>query len=331
MDREDELARAYTRIRPRLTRMAYTVLGSRAEAEDVVSECWLRLSAADRRQTVTDVEGWSVVVVARRALDVLRSARIQRRAYAGPWLPEPVIDTAVDPAERVTLDESVSFALLVVLESLTPAERTAWVLHDIFGLPFSDIAEVVGRQSGAVRQLAARARAHVRAAAPRVDVDAAEHRRAVAAFFQAAMTGDLAGLVAALDPAVVLTSDGGGQAGIARRPVEGAERVAAFLLAIIAKIAAGQRILQTEVNGGPGFTVVEAEPDGGERVVAVGCLTTGKGLIRRVDLVMATEKMPPARSRRSVGRSGRRASLPDAFVDEDLLGGSSGAGLRPAR
>ena len=218
----DELAAAYSAIRPRLVGIAYAVLGTRAEAEDVVSDCWLRLAEADAREPVRDVEGWAVLAVSRRALDVLRSARVRRESYVGPWLPEPIVD---DLADRVSLDERVSFALMVVLETLTPAERTAWVLHELFGMPFPEIARVVGRSPAAVRQLASRARAHVAAGAPRLDVDAADHRRTVDAFLAATEGGDLAGLLAVLDPDVVLTSDGGGIATAARRPVLGADRV----------------------------------------------------------------------------------------------------------
>ena len=301
--REDELAAEYTRIRPRLLRAAYALLGTQADAEDTVADTWLRLTAADQRERVADVEAWAVVAVSRRVLDVLRSARIQREAYVGPWLPEPLIERLpgpagpdglpelADPADRVTLDESVSYALMVVLETLTPAERTAWVLHDLFGLPFPEIAGVVGRGPAAVRQLAARARAHVRAGAPRVAVSSAEHQHAVDAFFRAAAGGDLAGLVAVLDPGVVLTSDGGGQATAARRPVQGADRVARFLVATAATISAVQRVVPLTVNGGPGLAIVE--PDGAASLV--GVLTVTGGRIRRVDLLVAPGKLGQAR------------------------------------
>ena len=154
-ERAEELAAAYSAVRPRLVGIAYAVLGTRAEAEDVVSDCWLRLAQADAREPVRDVAGWAVVAVSRRALDVLRSARVQRESYVGPWLPEPILD---DPADRVSLDERVSFALMVVLETLSPAERTAWVLHELFGMPFPEIAQVVGRSPAAVRQLELTAR-----------------------------------------------------------------------------------------------------------------------------------------------------------------------------
>jgi RNA polymerase sigma-70 factor (ECF subfamily) len=304
--RQEELGAEYARIRPRLLRAAYALLGAWAEAEDVVADTWLRLAAADQRDPVADVEAWAVVAVSRRALDVLRSARIQREAYVGPWLPEPLIErlpaTAgpdglaaaaelADPADRVTLDETVSYALLVVLETLTPAERTAFVLHDLFGVPFTEVTGVVGRGPAAVRQLAARARAHVRAGAPRVVVSSAEHQQAVDAFFRAAAGGDIAGLVAVLDPDAVLTSDGGGQATAARRPIQGADRVARFLAATAATIRAGQRVVPLTVNGGPGLAIVE--PDGS--VSLVGALTVAEGRILRVDLLVAPAKLARAR------------------------------------
>ena len=299
-DRDEALARMFTQVRPRLVGIAYAVVGTLAEAEDVVSDCWLRLAAADRQDRILDVEAWSTVAVARRALDVLRSARVQRQAYVGPWLPEPLLgDGGVsnDPADRVTLDESVSFALMVVLETLSPAERTAWVLHEVFALPFPEIAVVVGRSPSAVRQLAVRARAHVAAAAVRVKVVTAEHDRAVAAFLRAASEGDLPGLIAVLDPAVVLTSDGGGRTGVARRPVHGADRVARFLIGIRDKGGSALRVTPTTVNGGPGFIVRD-----GSVVTTVCALTVLEGRVHRVDLVLAPNKLPRSRLPAEPGR-----------------------------
>jgi RNA polymerase sigma-70 factor, ECF subfamily len=290
VDRAAELADEYTRVRPRLIRIAYALLGTRAEAEDVVSDCWLRLVAADRRERVQDVEAWSTVAVGRAALDVLRSARRRREEYVGPWLPEPVVETDghdADPAERVEFDETVSYAVMVLLETLTPAERTAWVLHDLFGLPYAEVSEVVGRSQAAVRQLTARARAHIAAGTPRVPVDEDQHRRTVAAFTRAASDGDLDALLKTLDPAVVLTSDGGGKVTAARRPVSGADRVARFLLHVIGRLEPHERMVGVTVNGEPGFAVV-----GGERPVYVGAVTLENGLIRRVDIVAAPDKLP---------------------------------------
>ncbi|WP_432508979.1 RNA polymerase sigma factor SigJ [Kineococcus auxinigenes] len=294
-ERAEELARQWVRQRGRLVGVAYAVLGSRAEAEDVVADCWLRLVGADAAERVRDVEAWATVAVARRALDVLRSARSRRESYVGPWLPEPLVTgdpvaggaAAGDPADRVTLDERVSYALMVVLETLTPAERTAWVLHELFGVPFADVARAVGRSPAAVRQLAGRARAHVAAGAGRVEVDPGEHRRVTAAFLAATAGGDLGALLALLDPAVVLTSDGGGVVSAARRSVHGADRVARFLAGLARKHLDGAVVRVVRVNGGPGFAVADASGP-----VLVGALTVVSGTVRRVDLVLAPAKLP---------------------------------------
>ena len=144
----DLLAAAFSQARPRLVRVAYAIIGSHSEAEDVVADCWFRLAAADQDGPVRDVEAWAVVAVSRMALDVLRSARVRRERYVGPWLPEPVVASpgqmAADPADQVTLDDEVGYALLVVMETLSPAERTAFVLHDLFGVSFDEIAAIVG-------------------------------------------------------------------------------------------------------------------------------------------------------------------------------------------
>jgi RNA polymerase sigma-70 factor (ECF subfamily) len=281
--REDALAEAYLEARPRLVRVAYAILGSRAEAEDVVSDCWLRLVTADRREPVDDVLAWSTVTVARAALDVLRSARVRREAYVGPWLPEPDLGTP-DPADRVTLDDSVRYALLVALEQLSPAERTAWVLHDLFEVPFGEVAAAVGRTPAAVRQLASRARRHVATGTPRVDVDPAEHDEVVAAFVAAASGGDLAALVRTLDPDVVLTSDGGGVVSAARRPVLGDDRVARFVLGLAGRLEGD--VVATDVNGRTGLAFVT---DG--RLTAVMALTVADGRVCRVDIVVAPDKL----------------------------------------
>lgn len=303
--REGELAAAYQRARPRLLRLAYATLGSRTEAEDIVSDCWLRLAAADAREPVRDVQGWAVTAVARAALDMLRSARLRRELYVGPWLPEPVVEFAADdsdPADRVSLDDTVSWALLVVLETLTPAERTSWVLHDLFGLPFADVADAVGRTPAAVRQLAARARAHVHAAAPRVAVDPDEHRAAVVRFLNAARGGDLRQLLRALDPAVVLTTDGGGAVTAARRPVVGADRVARFLIGVAAAAQSPQgRAQLVSVNGAPGLAVVV-----GDHVDSVVALTMRESRIVRVDIIRAPEKIRAATRAPLVERRGIR-------------------------
>jgi RNA polymerase sigma-70 factor (ECF subfamily) len=284
--REAELASDFALARARLVRVAYAIVGTRAEAEDVVSESWFKLVRAEAEAPVRDVEAWATVVVARAAIDVLRSARVRRETYTGPWLPEPVIGPVGDPADRVTLDDSVSFALLVVLESLTPAERTAWVLHDLFGMTFEDVASTVGRSPAAVRQLAARARKHIEAGAPRLEVDPQQHHDVVQRFLDAAAGGDLEALVAMLDPSVVLTSDGGGRRNTARRPVHGADRVARFLLGILGQVQPGQTVMPVAVNGVLGMALYDHE-----QLDTVVSFTVSGGLLSRIDFIRAPEKL----------------------------------------
>jgi RNA polymerase sigma-70 factor (ECF subfamily) len=287
----EPLATAFSQARPRLVRVAYGILGSHSEAEDVVADCWFRLIAADQDQPVRDVEAWAVVAVSRMALDVLRSARVRRERYVGQWLPEPVVtssdETAADPADKVTLDDEVSYAILVVMETLSPAERTAFVLHDLFGVPFGEVAAIVGRTPAAVRQLASRARRHVREQAPWPSADAAEHRRVVEAFAAAATSGDLAALIRVLDQDVVLVSDGGGLVTSALRPVHGADRVARFLLGVLAKGQPGDAIDRVVVNGAPGFALYQQ----GE-LVTITSVTVDAGRVTRLDLVRAPGKLP---------------------------------------
>lgn len=288
---EAELAAAFHTHRPRLIRVAYAVLGSVTEAEDVVADTWLRLARAHERQPIDDVLGWGTVAVARAAIDVLRSARVRRETYVGPWLPEPVI-TAPDPADRVSLDESIRFALLVALERLTPAERTAWVLHDVFAVPFTQVADAVGRSPAAVRQLAHRARAHVQATAPRLTVDPAEHDTVVTTFLAAVRAGDLAALTTALDPDVVLTSDGGGTVSAARRPVHGPDHVARLILGITNTTP--QQIQLLTVNGSTGLALSEH----GELRALVSLTTTGR-TVQRIDIVLNPDKLPTQRDLRA--------------------------------
>ncbi|WP_353808909.1 RNA polymerase sigma factor SigJ [Agromyces sp. SYSU T00194] len=228
-----------------LMRLAYRMLGTVADAEDAVQETyarWYRMPEADRA-AIANPAAWLTRAASRVCLDQLGSARARRERYVGEWLPEPLpgdsglgTPAAPDPLDRVSLDDSVSTALLVVLESLTPAERVAFVLHDVFALPFAEIAEIVGRSPEACRQLASSARRHVR---ERRDGTATRehHDRVVQAFLAAAGTGDLTTLTAVLDPDVVLRADGGGVASAARRPVVGADRVARYLLGLAEKRA----------------------------------------------------------------------------------------------
>jgi RNA polymerase sigma-70 factor, ECF subfamily len=280
---EDRVA-AFQALRPRLQRVAYATLGSVAEAEDVVQEAWLRLERQPPG-AIRDLPAWLTTVVSRLALDALTSARSRRERYVGEWLPEPLVDPAPDPADRVTLDEEVSLALLRVLEALSPAERTAFVLHDVFGHSFGEVAEAVGRTPEAARQLASRARRHVEAGSPRFPATPAQQREVVTAFAAAAGEGDLDALVAVLDPEVVLRSDGGGRVTAARHPLHGAKRVARALLGFARTVPADSRGALVEVNGTAGLLV----EGGGERSVLA--FTVDGGRITAIDIVRNPDKL----------------------------------------
>ncbi|WP_442933317.1 RNA polymerase sigma factor SigJ [Micromonospora psammae] len=233
--------------RGRLMAVAYRMLGSRSEAEDAVQETWLRYAAAlgepAARAEVRHLTGWLTTTCARICLDVLRSARVRRETYPGQWLPEPLVTLpgggpatdgfAPDPAERAVRRDQVGTALLVVLERLTPEQRIAFVLHDVFAVPFARIAEALETTPEAARQLASRARRAVQAPdAPRHTADPAEQQRVVTAFVAATESGDLAALMRVLAPDVVLIGDSGGHFPTARRPVTGADKVARFTLGL---------------------------------------------------------------------------------------------------
>ena len=273
----------FAQARPRLLRLAYSELGDVGEAEDVVQEAWLRLERSDA-EAIENLDGWLTTVVARLALDRLQSARARRETYVGPWLPEPLLSENEDPADRVTLDESVSYALLTVLEQLSPAERTAFVLHDVFDVPFGEIAEVVGRTPEAVRQLASRARRHVKHESPRFAASPDEHDRAVRAFAQAVDEGIEVALVAVLDPDVVWTSDGGGRVSALRHPLHGGERVAR------AWVALGRRSvsepIEIDFNGGLGLIIPSRD---GHR--AALSFVVSEGRITRIDAIRNPEKL----------------------------------------
>jgi RNA polymerase sigma-70 factor (ECF subfamily) len=283
------LADRFEALRPRLLRLAYSQLGSLAEAEDVVQEAWLRLERSDS-EAIEDLQAWLVTVVGRLALDALGSARMRRERYIGPWLPEPLVGDAADhadPADRVTLDETVSHALLFVLERLSPAERTAFILHDVFGYAFDEVAEVVGRTPAAARQLASRARRHVVEQRPRQSGTAAQQRRAVEAFAVAAEGGDLDALLAVLDPDVVMRSDGGGQVRAARRALVGADRVSRALVALARKFAGRSEARLADVNGLPGIVMADRE-DGGISVLA---FTVDRGRITTIHIQRNPQKL----------------------------------------
>ncbi|MFD7614861.1 RNA polymerase sigma factor SigJ [Streptomyces sp. NPDC059828] len=272
--------------RDRLWGIAYRITGSVADADDAVQESWLRWQRLPDGEA-RDPRAYLTTVVSRICYDQLGSARARREAYVGPWLPEPVISEA-GPEDRVTLDESVGMAMMTVLERLTPAERTAFILHDVFAVPFTEIADAVGRTPDSVRQLASRARRRVRAEAPRRSVDRGEHRRAVDAFLAAVMGGDFDGLLEILDPDVVWRSDGGGKVTAARQPVLGPVKVARFTQGLMRAFdPATMRFTVRDVNGAPGLVFT----DSASGLTGVYAFTVHGGRITEIDVVINPDKL----------------------------------------
>lgn len=271
--------------------VAYRMLGAIADAEDAVQDAWLRWSAAPRPQ-VADPRAYLARIVVNTALNRLRSARARREAYIGPWLPEPLLtETRPDAAERTELAESVSVAMLVVLESLTPEERAVFVLREVFGFSHAEIGAALGRSDAAVRQLAHRAREHVQARRPRFDVDRNQQREVTQQFLAAAAGGDIEGLMAVLAPDVTLLTDGGGKARAALRPIIGASKVARFTAAISTRPHMGMQIPgmsleAAEINGGPGMLVTA-----GGQAIAVLTLAIAEGRITAIQLLVNPDKL----------------------------------------
>jgi RNA polymerase sigma-70 factor (ECF subfamily) len=281
---QGELAREFERHRSYLHAVAYRMLGSISEAEDAVQESWLRLSRSDA-DALTNLRGWLTTVVARVSLDMLRTRRSRREEHVGTWLPEPVVSVDVegDPEREAMLADSVGLALLVVLETLTPPERLAFVLHDMFAVPFEEVGEVLDRTPTAARQLASRARRRIQGAAPSPDADLRTQRRLVDAFLAAARDGDFEGLLAVLDPEVVFRVDRGRSAR-ARPAIEGAERVAREILSRGGQFAPFAR--PALVNGAAGlFVAVRGRP------IAVIGFTLSRGRIVELDLIADPQKL----------------------------------------
>ncbi|MFD0024262.1 RNA polymerase sigma-70 factor [Streptomyces sp. NPDC058382] len=261
----DTVTEAFEEHRPVLTGVAYRMLGRIADAEDVVQEAWLRWSAV-AREDVREPRAFLVRIVTRLAVDRLRQLRSRREAYVGPWLPEPLVTdfgpAAPDTAEQAVLADSVSVAVLVVLESLSPLERAVFVLREAFGFPYAEIATTLDRTEAAVRQLAGRARRHVEERKPRYDVDPVHRRDLTERFLAAASGGDLDGLLALLAPDVRLVGDSGGKAKAPLRILESADKVARFLSAVAHEPAPDLEIRAVEVNGGPALLVrLGGKPD----------------------------------------------------------------------
>ena len=279
MTQSDWQTEEFERNRRHLEAVAYRMLGSRNEAEDAVQEAWLRLSRSDT-EAVENLAGWLTTVVARVSLDMLRSRRARREDYVA--LPEPIVTIEDGPAEEAVVADSVGLALLVVLDTLTPAERLAFVLHDMFGVTFDEIAAILDRSEAATRQLASRARRRVRGATPRTDPDLREQRRVVDAFLAAARAGDFEGLIQVLDPDVVFRADRGPRG--ARIPITGAAAVAETILGRGGRFAPHAR--PAIVNGNAGVIVVP-----GKKPIAVVSFSVADGRIVEIDLVADPAKL----------------------------------------
>jgi RNA polymerase sigma factor (sigma-70 family) len=278
MVQQQWLAQQFEEYRPHLRAVAYRMLGSLSETDDAVQDAWLRVSRADASE-VENLRAWLTTIVARVALNMLRTRRTRREQPLDVHVPDPIIDPAdgTNPEHEALLADSVGLALLVVLETLTPAERLAFVLHDMFALPFEDIASIVERSPEATRQLASRARRRVRGAAPVPDPDLTAQWEVVEAFLAAARHGDFDALIAVLDPDVVLRADGGGEAGLTRH-VQGAAAVAGQALYWTQQVELTVR--HALVNGAPGIVSLQ---DG--KPFSVGAFTVKNGKIAEIDIL----------------------------------------------
>jgi RNA polymerase sigma-70 factor, ECF subfamily len=286
----EEALDAFQTHRRLLFSVVYDIVGSVADAEDVLQETWLRWSAVDP-DTIENPRAYLVRIATRQALNRLRSLRNRRESYVGPWLPEPLVtdvDGVPDPAAAAEQADEVSLAMLVVLETLSPPERAVFVLHDVFGLPHDEVADALGRSSASVRQLAHRAREHVQARRPRFPTDDLEQRRLTEAFVAACADGDLDTLTRMLAPDVRVVSDGGGKAKAARREISGADKVSRFMLGITKEGMAtpGHSLRFVRVNGEWGLVgYVGSEP------TYLGLLDVRDGQIEAVYIVANPDKL----------------------------------------
>jgi RNA polymerase sigma-70 factor (TIGR02957 family) len=284
---------AFEAHRPLLVSVAYRMLGSLAEAEDVVQEAWLRWDRTDQ-DDIEDARAFLVRVTTRLAIDRLRSLKARRESYLGPWLPEPIL-TEANVGEATELAESVSLALLVVLETLSPLERAVFVLREAFDYSYAEIGEIIGRQESTVRQLARRARDHVQQRQPRFDADQATRRRVTEQFLAACNNGNVDALMAILAPGVTLYADSGGRVRAPRRPIVGADKVARFFLSVW-KIPYREWVGVTEgpdlelqvvqVNDGPAILGTA-----GEQPIGVLTLDVADGVIQAIRFVANPDKL----------------------------------------
>ena len=281
----------YAELRPLLFSIAYRMVASVTEAEDLVQDAFVRFHQHRARGgEVDDPKAFLTTVVTRLAIDHLRSARVRREAYVGPWLPEPLLtDDSADPARHAELADSLSTAFLVVLERLSPLERAAFLLRDVFGCPYEQIADAVGRSQDSCRQLVTRARRHLEGERPRYEVSAREHEELTDRFLEACLTGDVDRLAGLLAADVVLVTDGGGRARAVRRPVVGRDKVGRVLVTITQpdRRAGVAAIRPVRVNGRPGRMAVDASG----APVAVLELDVAGGVVHAIRMVVNPEKL----------------------------------------
>jgi RNA polymerase sigma-70 factor (TIGR02957 family) len=288
-DHVDSATEAFLAHRNLLFTVAYELLGSAADAEDVLQETWLRWVGVDL-DTVQDQRAYLVRITTRQALDRLRTLRRRKESYVGPWLPEPLL-TAPDVAEDVELADSISMAMLLVLETLTPTERAVFVLREVFDLEYDEIAEAVDKSPPAVRQIAHRARAHVAARRPRGVVSPAQTRAALEAFQRAVETGDLQRLLDILAPDVIFLGDGGGVVEAALAPIVGAEKVTRLFAAALDMVGAELSLEPVQVNGYPALIVrLNGEIDGVVAVRIDDGLVTGLYAVRNPEKLSRVER-----------------------------------------
>ena len=287
---EDPTVADYAEFRPLMFSIAYRMTGSISDAEDIVQEAFLRLTRVLRDGASIDTpKAYLATVTTRLAISHLRSARVRREAYVGAWLPEPLLSgTEPDPAERAEMSDSLSMAFLVLMESLTPTERAVFLLREVFGYDYKEIADITGKSEPNCRQIFARARHHVDEQKPRYETSRAQREEVARRFFEAAGGGDLAALLELLAPDVIMVGDGGGKAWAAARPFHGPQRVARFMLGLARRgPKLGARVELTWVNGQPGAVTYDAD----DRIINVFALDIADGLVHTVRSVINPDKL----------------------------------------
>jgi len=280
----------YSEFRPLMFSIAYRMTGSISDAEDIVQEAFLRLTRVLRDgASIDSPKAYLATATTRLAISHLRSARVRRESYVGAWLPEPLVaDTDPGPAERAEMSDSLSMAFLVLLESLSPTERAVFLLHEVFGYDYGEIADITGKSEPNCRQILVRARRHVDQGKPRFEASREQREEVARRFFDAAGGGDLAGLLQLLAPDVVMVGDGGGKAWAASRPVLGAQQVARFVLGLYRRAPKmGARLEPAWVNGQPGAVTYDAD----DRVINVFALDIADGQVQAIRSVINPDKL----------------------------------------